>query len=222
MGVLRRISIVIGIIIQSFIVLLLAIPVIDQIVTLNEKVEAAYNSSYQEAYAQIYDVRYKEGYDEAYVLAYDVGYQEGYNQGYDKGYDQGFQSGLETGYKEGLAARVDLRKPTYRELMDFLRRDKTDLKPYIEFEYMCVDFSAEVNNNAELEGIRAALVIIDYPQPPGHAIVAFETVDKGLIFIEPQTDEIAKPVIGESYWQSVGRIRPTDYDDTVVEIQIIW
>ena len=206
MGVLRRIAIAIGITIQSFIVLFLAIALIATIITFNEMVTDAYEDGYNEGYAQTYDVRYRESY----------------NQGYDKGYDQGFQSGLEIGYKEGLATRVDLRNPTYKELLDFLRRDKTDLKPYIEFEYMCVDFSAEVNNNAELEGIRAALVIIDYPQPPGHAIVAFETVDKGLIFIEPQTDEIAKPVIGESYWQSVGRIRPTDYDDTVVEIQIIW
>ncbi|MCL0094776.1 hypothetical protein M1N58_02630 [Dehalococcoidales bacterium] len=208
MGVLRRIAIAIGITIQSFIVLFLAITLIATIITFNEMVTDAYEDGYNEGYAQTYDVRYRESY----------------NQGYDKGYDQGFQSGLETGYKEGLATRVDLRNPTYKELMDFLRRDKTDLKPYIKGEYTCSNFSADVNINAELEGIRAAWVRLRFADEEvrGHAIVAFETIDKGLIFIEPQTDEIAKPVIGESYWQSVGRTRPTDYDDTVVEIQIIW
>ncbi|MCL0091718.1 hypothetical protein M1N59_00390 [Dehalococcoidales bacterium] len=208
MGVLRRIAIAIGITIQSFIVLFLAITLIATIITFNEKIDAAYNNSYQEAYNQAYDTRY----------------QEGYNKAYQEGYYQGYQSGLEIGSKEGKATRVDLHNPTYKELMDFLRRDKTDLKPYIKGEYTCSNFSADVNINAELEGIRAAYVILRFAGEDvrGHAIVAFETVDKGLIFIEPQTDEIAKPVIGESYWQSVGRIRPTDYDDTVVEIQIIW
>jgi hypothetical protein len=209
MDILRRIAITIGIIIQSFIVLFLAIAIIALIVTLNEEVEAAYDSSFQEAYAEIYDVRYKEGY----------------NQGYDKGYDEGYQRGLEIGYREGLATRVDLRNPTYKELLDFLRHDKTDLKPYIKDEFICSDFAAVVNINAELEGIRAAWVVVFFPPGElyhGHAIVAFETTDKGLVFVEPQLDKIAKLVIGESYWQSVGRTRPTDYDDTVVRIQIIW
>jgi hypothetical protein len=205
MGVLRRIAITVGIMIESFIVLFLAIAIIALIVTLNEEAEAAYNSSYQEAY--------------------ETGYQEGYNKGYQEGHDEGFENAFAIGYKEGLLTRVNLRNPTYKELMEFLARDKTDLKPYIKDEYICSDFSADVNINAELEGIRAAWVVVKFPPSGlywGHALVAFETIDKGLIFIEPQLDEIAKPVIGKSYWQSVGRPRPLYYDDTVVEIQIIW
>lgn len=137
--------------------------------------------------------------------------EDAYNQGYYKGFDEGYQSGLEIGYKEGLPTDVVRRNPTYKELMDFLARDKTDLKPSIPGEYVCVDFSAEVNNNAELEGIRAAYVGIDYPKGPGHAIVAFETVDRGLIFIEPQTDEVEKVAVGARYGGQI-----------IVEFHIIW
>jgi hypothetical protein len=207
--VLRSIGIAIATVIAWFITFVTAIGLIVAIATFNEQITTAYNKSYQEAYAENYDVRYKEGY----------------NQTYNKGYDEGYQRGLETGYREGLATRVDLRNPTYKELLDFLRRDKTDLKPYIKDEFICSDFAAVVNINSELEGIRAAWVSVRFP-PGGlyhsHAIVAFETTDKGLVFVEPQLDKIAKPVIGKSYWESVGRTRPTDYDDTVVEIQIIW
>ena len=230
MGILKRIGIQIGSIIQYLIILYLAVLIIGQIVLStvlsNEMVEAAYN------------------------------------KGYYKGLDEGYQSGLEIGYKEGLPTDVVLRNPTYKELMDFLARDKTDLKPRIKGEYVCEDFSAEVNNNAELEGIRAAFVVMEYPQPPGHAIVAFETVDKGLIFIEPQTDErVEQLVIGKRFYQlyqlkvpqvpqytlafhwarpheaflgSLDLLRdasfsdsgyyysPPPYDDTIVEFQIIW
>jgi predicted membrane GTPase involved in stress response len=45
-----------------------------------------------------------------------------------------------------------------------------------------------------------------------HAIVCFNTTDKGIIFIEPQTDEIAQVVVGEYYrtseiWVSLGVIK---------------
>lgn len=227
MGVLRRIGIAIGIIIGSFIILFLAIGIIDQIVIFNEKAEAAYDSSYEEAYADIYDVRYKEGYDKEYELARDVGYQEGYNQGYDKGDEEGYDSGYKTGFDEGIGTNYLVRNPTYKELMEFLARDKTDSKPYIEGEYVSSDFAAEVNNNAELEGIRAAFVGIDYPQPPGHGMVAFQTVDEGLIFIEPQSDERVKLVVGKRFYLSIEPkpgyyYEKPSYDDTVVKIQIIW
>ena len=57
----------------------------------------------------------------------------------------------------------------------------------------------------------------------GHALVAFETVDRGLIFIEPQSDREVKLVIGESFpWYSVGAVSALSPYDPLVEIQIIW
>jgi len=221
MGILKRIGAMIGILAECFILIVPVAILSETIGTFNVKIATAYNSSYQEAYDSICHTRYQEGYDEQYEVGYAEQYEVGYNAHYTKAYDEGYESGLEIGYEQGLDTRVGLHNPTYRELLNFLRRDKTNSKPYIKGEYVCADFAADVNNNAELEGIRAAYVSLSFPLE-GHAIVAFETTDKGLIFIEPQSDRVAKLVIGQSYWQSVGSSQARDYDDTVVEIQIIW
>jgi uncharacterized protein YoxC len=114
-----------------------------------------------------------------------------------------------------------LRDPSYQEMREFLARDKTDEREYIIGKYVCRHFAADVKANAAKERIWSAYVHITMPGP-GHAIVAFLTTDRGLVFIEPQLDAIANLVIGRSYWESVGRPRPTDYDDTVIRIIKYW
>lgn len=167
---------------------------------------------------------YEDSYDNGYAQTYDVSYQEAYGEAYDKGYSKGHEIGLETGSKAGVARRVKLSNPTYKEMREFLARDNTDANPFIKGEYDCVDFSAQLNNNAEANGIRAAYVHIRAKEW-GHAVVAFETIDRGLIFIEPQSDREVKPVtgIGEPFpWYSVGAVSATSYRDPTVKIQILW
>lgn len=119
-----------------------------------------------------------------------------------------------------------INDPTYRQMMNFIEKDKTDRERYIEDEYVCEDFAMDVCNNAEEEGIRCAYVTIHYPQD-GHAIVAFNTIDKGLIYIESQSDELVEPKIGKRYYKCViakpgyRYVRP-DYDDTIEKILVIW
>ena len=78
--------------------------------------------------------------------------------------------------------------PTYMDLIDFIKEDKTDIRYYIEegeSAYVCADASEDVHNNAEAVGIRAAWVSIQFMgNQPGHALNAFETVDKGLVYID--------------------------------------
>ena len=167
-------------------------------------------------------VAYEDSYDNGYAQTYDVGYQEAYGKAYDKGYDKGYEIGLETGSKEGVATRGELRNPTHKEMRGFLARDTTDANLYVPGEYVCFEFATELNNNAEANGIRAAYVRIRFKEW-AHALVAFETVDRGLIFIEPQSDREVELVIGEPYpWYQVGARRTRGYDDPLVEIQIIW
>ncbi|MFC2010821.1 hypothetical protein ACFLUR_00820 [Chloroflexota bacterium] len=174
--------------------------------TLTEKVMAAYHGSYDKAYAQTYE----------------IGYQEAYEDAYKRGYEKGYEIGLGINSKEEVATRVELRNPTSAELREFLTSDKTDSNPYIKGEYVCFDFSADLNNNAEANGLRAAYVRIRFKEW-GHAIVAFETADRGLIFIEPQSDREVELFIGKPYpWQAAGAGRTTDYDDAILNIQIIW
>jgi len=116
-----------------------------------------------------------------------------------------------------------IKDPTYREMQAFLRRDKTDELEYLEDDYVCSDFAADVCNNAEEEGIRCAYVLLDYPEV-GHAIIAFNTIDRGLVYVEPQGDDILDEVeIGKEYHEYLGdRYEQPDYDDTIEAIRVVW
>lgn len=126
--------------------------------------------------------------------------------------------------EEALAeatTQVRYRDPTYSEVMKFINEDQTDSKEYIPGVYVCQDFAADVNLNAESQGIRTAYVAISYPHS-AHAIVAFNTVDKGIVYIEPQYDDIVVLPIGESYSSSNGYDKPSSYDDTIVKVTVVW
>ena len=73
--------------------------------------------------------------------------------------------------------------PTWARLLDFLRNDRTDERAYVSGVYMCGDYARDVQNNAERAGIRAAYVAIDLSSG-NHALNAFKTTDRGLVFID--------------------------------------
>ncbi len=76
-------------------------------------------------------------------------------------------------------------EPTWQQLMSFLVADKTDQKDYSVFSFPCGAFAEEVHNNAEAAGIRAAWVYVDFEDnTEGHALNAFNTPDKGLVFVD--------------------------------------
>ena len=171
---------------------------------------------------EVVSAAYFNSYDKGYSKTYDIGYQEAYEEAYDKGFTKAFEIKMENVFKEGLATRVEYRNPTYQELREFLSQDKTDSNPFISGEYVCFDFAAELNNNADVNGIRSAYVRIRCEEW-AHAVVAFETVDRGLIFIEPQSDKEVELIVGRPYpWQLSGAYRSSRYNDPIVEIQILW
>ena len=141
-------------------------------------------------------------------------------EGYDRGYGIGYEEGYEDGSIEGAGSGYTMRNPTYSELMRFLRQDKTDENDYVEGVYTCTNFAADLDNNAEAKGFRAAYVYIEY-RDGAHAIVAFETVDEGLKFIEPRFDKVVEVRMGISYAQANGFAKP-DHDDTITRVVIVW
>ena len=77
------------------------------------------------------------------------------------------------------------RDPTWEELMHFLEEDDTDRILYQLGSFNCIDFAERLHNNAESRGIRAAYVSVSFhDRQNGHAINAFETADKGMVFID--------------------------------------
>lgn len=74
---------------------------------------------------------------------------------------------------------------TWSELVDFLIEDPTDESPYIKDLHMCGAFAEQLHNSAEEVGIRAAWVSIDLRgREIGHALNAFQTLDRGLVFVD--------------------------------------
>ena len=84
-----------------------------------------------------------------------------------------------------LAHGEDATDVTWNELVEFLRQDATDESPYIQDLYMCGTFSELLHNSAEAAGIRAAWVSLDISgRDIGHALNAFFTTDRGLVFVD--------------------------------------
>jgi len=84
-----------------------------------------------------------------------------------------------------LVNNEEASDPTWQELMAFLVMDTTDQKPYAVDSYSCVAFAEELHNNAEASGIMAAFVGVQFEdREVGHALNAFQTTDRGLVFID--------------------------------------
>lgn len=121
-----------------------------------------------------------------------------------------------------------LHDPTYSEVMTFIRDDKTERKTYVEDTFTCTHYSLAVNNNSEKNGIRCAIVTVKLSGGEGHALVAFNTTDKGLLFIEPQSDEKVNLEIGEDYWADCVVVKSSRYyyepdsDNIVTNYYLSW
>lgn len=142
-------------------------------------------------------------------VSYSFGYDLGRNGGYEVGYTKGVTDGAGRGY--------NIRDPTYNEALKFLAQDQTDKNQYNEDTYYCFHFAADVKKNAFKVGYRCGLVYIEFTSG-AHAIVCFNTTDKGIIFIEPQTDEIVQVVVGKYY-------EPSEFwitGGTIKSYAIVW
>lgn len=101
--------------------------------------------------------------------------------------DYNFLNPISTGSEQGAS----IRNPTYSQMEQFIIQDTTDSNPYVFYTYVCEDFARDTIENAKDQGIRGAMVYLNNPTGyAGHAIVAFQTTDKGLYFVEPQLDVI--------------------------------
>lgn len=95
----------------------------------------------------------------------------------------------------------NIRDPTYQEALQFICSDQTDKNQYNE-SYTCINFADDLLNNALNEGYRCGYVTIEFPDAR-HAIVCLNTTDNGLIFLEPQNDEIITLTTEQQYLGSM-------------------
>jgi len=187
---------------------------------------SGYNRGYSVGQGVGYSAGEQEGYSQGYISGKSEGYDEGYDRGQIEGYDEGYDEGREAGFGHGYA----LRDPTYEEAVAFMEEDKTSDNEYNDDDYgvyVCSHFSRDVCNNAEVEGLRCAIVNLVFPGTVGHAIVAFDTIDEGLVYFEAITDELVRPEVGKRYYKCIVP-RPgyfymaSGYDDTIMDILVTW
>jgi hypothetical protein len=121
-----------------------------------------------------------------------------------------------------------LNDVTYQTVKNFIAADQTDRKTYNAANYVCWNYSADVSLNAMNQHIRCGMVYILFPDS-SHGIVAFNTIDKGVIYIDPQTDDEVNLQVGRKYWtqcviptHGIKYASPTTYDDTVESFTIVW
>ncbi|MCX6007848.1 MAG: hypothetical protein NTZ34_11415, partial [Chloroflexi bacterium] len=136
-----------------------------------------------------------------------------------------------------LRNNPNAHKPSWTELKAFLESDSTDRHAYIAGTYTCGDFAETLHNNAEVAGIRAAIVAIELKSPVmagailNHSLNAFETTDRGIMYIDDTSsssgyyaDKVASLKIGDDYtcvsifpqrgqlqtWPSMGKVLAID------------
>ena len=160
---------------------------------------------------------------DARELGFEEGYAEGYNDGFMQGSEAGYQEGSRAGYEtdntvdggsDNASGYYFLYNPTYDEMQEILTEGEM--------------FSAkEIHDYAEINGIRAGYIRcpIARQAPEGrvylYQLVAFETVDKGLIIIEPWTHREVQVEVGKSY-REVNGFLASSYDDTITKMTIVW
>ena len=195
----------------------------------SEGMESGYDDGYQEGQSDGYDTGEEDGYVAGFDAGEKTGYSDGLATGKNLGYDEGFQAGETDGYaqgvEDGLGHGYTVKDPTRYEVLTFLHQDTTNENEYIE-DYVCSHFARDVCNNAEEQGFRCAFVELRY-EGEGHTIIAFNTIDNGMMYFEPQSDEQVEPEIGKRYYQCIipepgYYYEMPDYDDTIKDILIIW
>jgi hypothetical protein len=105
-----------------------------------------------------------------------------------------------------LTNNPDASQPTWAELEQFLKDDPTQLEPYVLGKHDCSAFAEELHNRAEARGISAAIVVVRFDDGNLHALDAFFTQDRGLVFVDDtgsgerdDPDKIAYIKIGREY-----------------------
>jgi len=93
-----------------------------------------------------------------------------------------------------------LRNPTWSELKQFLEQDDTNTLSYNKDSFDCDGFAITLRDRASRFGYKCAFVAIRFEEVIGHALNAFETTDKGLIYVDNvEHDAIAYVDIGKPY-----------------------
>jgi hypothetical protein len=100
------------------------------------------------------------------------------------------------GHKITLMNNGSAVDPSYKQLVEFIKQDKTNEIMYNNTSFVCSDAAERVHNNAENYGFKSAWVYVDFANERttinpetnalvvGHSCNLFNTTDRGLVAID--------------------------------------
>lgn len=89
-----------------------------------------------------------------------------------------------------LLYNKDVIDPTFKQLVEFLEIDQTEKLKYIPGKFVCSNFAETLQHNAAKAGLRCGWVAINFRNgAPSHACNVFNTVDRGLVFVDCTNSE---------------------------------
>ena len=110
---------------------------------------------------------------------------------------------LEISYQSLLKGtqQSTLRNPTWQELKTFVSEDDTDTNTYVADQFDCSGFAIGLRDRAWRRGFRSAYIELGFGQSSaGHALDAFQTQDRGLVYVDnTERDQIAYVEKGKVY-----------------------
>jgi len=113
-------------------------------------------------------------------------------------------AGLKANYKNLLREikRSTLKDPTWEELRQFLEADDTETLVYLPDEFDCVGFALTLRDRTWRRGFRCAFVEVEFEGTEygnAHALTAFNTPDRGLIYVDDTGNSDGTGVDGIAY-----------------------
>ncbi|HEU5078221.1 MAG TPA: hypothetical protein VFT72_03375 [Opitutaceae bacterium] len=76
------------------------------------------------------------------------------------------------------------RDRSFAEVLAFITKDHTNRIAYRSERFMCTEYAVRFHDRAEAAGFRCALVSLSFSRGVGHALNAFRTSDRGLIYVD--------------------------------------
>ena len=146
-------------------------------------------SSQRRTVGNIKDTAYEVGYEKRHIKDMSInGVHVRILHGNDLEFDE--RNDYRMSHKIRWQNNPNARDPTWSQLKYFLQNNTFfqlsmfGESTYKKAEFMCADFASALHNNAEASGIRCA-DIAAFHRSGAHAIVMFDTTDKGWIFVDP-------------------------------------
>lgn len=140
-----------------------------------------------------------------------AGSVKGNSDGYIAGKNDGYEQGYKTGFEQGTGAGYIVRRPTYQEAVQIVQNTSSD-------------DAEDLVNESEGKGIQAGLVALTTANLPAYEhyeLIAFNTIDKGIVYFSPTTHGELALKTGSSFSKLNGLLSP-GFDDTITKITIIW